>query len=289
MIAALGLGEVVGEDQRPHAAVKARPAARLAQQQVAVKRPAGERGAGGGIGGAELGGQPRAMGQHGTFQDRVGAVIVGQRREARGALRVTVGDHDQHLQRGDLQRQTGIGAVVGGDLPGEECGELIVAGVKDVPRREAGQELDPAGVIVDLGQRLAEAITRPGQARVEGRHRERSQQLTPIVAGRSLLERALQVGRGGVRRAASSGVDRRVLQHRRGDAVAVRRALQQVPGDDVALRPVGWQRARGLAMQPFGLGARKVLQDRGSDQRVREPPAIGAEQAGRPRERPARR
>ena len=47
-------------------------------------------------------------------------------------------------------------------------------------------------------------------------------------------------------------------------------------------RPVREQRARGLAMEPFGLGARKVLQDRGGDQRVGKPLGIGAEQAGRP-------
>ncbi len=222
------------------------------------------------------------MCHHGTFQDRVGAVIAAQRCQARGPLRVTVGDHDQHLQRGDLQRQTGIRAVVGGNLPREQCGQLIVAGVKYVPGGEARQELDPAGVIVDLGQRLAQAVTRPGQTRVEGRHRERRQQLTPIVAGRSFLQCALQVGRCGIRRAASTGVDRRVFQRRRGDTVALRRALEQVPGNDVALRPVREQRSGGLAMQPFTLGARQVLKDRDSNQRVCEPLGIGAEQTGRP-------
>ena len=160
------------------------------------------------------------------MQDRVGAIAVGQHREPRGALRVTVRDHDQHLQRGDLQRQTGVGAVVGGDLLSEKRGEFIIAGIEHVPRREPGQELDPAGVIVHLRERLAEAITRPGQTGVKGGHREPGQQPASIVAGPSLLERPLQVCRGGVRCATSRGVDRRVLQHLRGGTVAVRGALQ---------------------------------------------------------------
>ena len=286
----VGLGEVFGEDQRPHAAVKARPAARVSQQQIAIECPARERSAGGGVRGAELGRQPRAMGQ----TRRVSG--SGRRRHRRGraarrvgSLRVTLGDHDQHLQRGHLERQTGIGTVVGGDLPGKECGQFIVVGVKHVPRGEPGQEVDPAGVVVDLGQGLAQAITRSGQAGVEGGHRERSQHLSPIVAGRSFVERPLQIGRGGVWRATSSGADRRVPQRRRGGAVAVRSALEQVRGDDVALGPVRSQRARGLAVKAFGFGARQVLEDRGGDQRVRKPPVIRARAARPPRERPVRR
>ena len=136
-------------------------------------------------------------------------------------------------------------------------------------------------MIVDQVQRLSEAISRPRQPRVEGCHRERSQQLTALLVGRSFLERALEVDCGGVRRTASTGPRRRVLQCRCDHLVALRRALEKMAGNDVTVRPICEQRPCRLVMKAFGLGLRKVLQDRGSNQRMGKPLGVGGQQASR--------
>ena len=57
-------------------------------------------------------------------------------------------------------------------------------------------------------QRLAQALARVGQAGVEGDGRELGEQAPAVVARGALVQRALEVGRGGVRRAVLRGVGR---------------------------------------------------------------------------------
>ena len=101
-----------------------------------------------------------------------------------------------------------------------------------------------------------------------------------VVARRVLLQRALEVGRGGVRRPAARRGRRGVHQQPADLRVGLRAALEQVAGDDVGVGAAGHQRARGLAVHALALGSGEVLLDRGGDQAVGQALAVGTEQAG---------
>ena len=124
---------------------------------------------------------------------------IAATRRARSSWRA--GDRDQRVERGGLDRQPRPRIGLGGQLLLEERRQPRLVDVDDVQRREPGQDVEPAVAVVRLGQGLAQALARVGQAGVEGDRRELGQQAPAVVARGALLERALEVGRGGVGRA----------------------------------------------------------------------------------------
>ena len=141
---------------------------------------------------------------------------------------------------------------LGGQLLLEERRQPRLVEVDDVQRRQPRQDVEPAVAVVRLGQGLAQALARVGQAGVEGDRRELGQQAPAVVARGALVQRALEVGRGGVRRAVVRGVGRRAAQQRADLGVGARAAAQEVAGDGCRRR-----RPRPSARAPSrGAGAR---------------------------------
>ena len=172
------------------------------------------------------------------------------------------------------------GSVSRGELLLEERRQPRLVDVDDVQRREPGEDVEPAVAVVRLGQGLAQALARVGQAGVEDDGRELGQQAPAVVARGALLQRALEVGGGGVGRAVSRGVGRGAAQQRADLRVGVGAAAQQVAGDAVVVGARGHQRARRFAVQALAAPAGQVVADGARDEVVGEARAAGAEQPG---------
>ena len=138
----------------------------------------------------------------------------------------------------------------------EELGVVGVAAAEHVERGQAREHVDPALAIAHLGQRVEQPALRVGQAGVEGDGGQLREHAPAVVAGRVLLQRALEVGRRGVRRPAARRGRRGADQQPADVRVGLRAALEQVAGDDVGVGVAGHQRARRLAVQALALGAR---------------------------------
>jgi hypothetical protein len=134
-VSRLGICKAVGEHECANATVKARAAAHVVEQQLPIQSTGGQSRTHVGVRGAELSGQPCAVSERRANQRRVGGLVIVQRRDAVCALGMTFGDHDQHLQRGHLEREADLGAVGVGELALEQVGELVVTGVENEPRR----------------------------------------------------------------------------------------------------------------------------------------------------------
>ena len=75
---------------------------------------------------------------------------------------------------------------LGGELLLEERRQPRLVEVDDVQRGQPRQDVEPAVAVVRLGQGLAQALARVGQAGVEGDRRQLGQQAAAVVAGSAL-------------------------------------------------------------------------------------------------------
>ena len=246
----------IGHDQRPHAQVVGRAPAGLAQQQIALERLARQPGARGRVGRAELDPDPGAMGEEDAREQRVRRRGQFDRGGAPRALDVAPGNHHQGVERRGLDRQPCAGVALAGQLALEELGVIGVAAAERVERRQAREQVDTALAIAHLGQRVEQPALRVGQARVEGDGGELREHPPAVVAGRVLLQRALEVRGRGVRRPAARRGGRGVDQQPAHLGVGLRAALEQVAGDDVGVGAAGHQRARGVAVHALARGSR---------------------------------
>jgi hypothetical protein len=230
---------------------------------------------------AELDPDPRAVREHHAHEQRVGDARQVDGGHAPRALRVAVGDQHQRVEQRGLDREPGVGIVLGGELVLEQPREVGVAGVDDVERRQPREHLEAPFAIAHLAQRRQQALLGVRQPRVEGDRRQLDEHAPAVVARRVLEQRAIEVDGRGVRRAALRGARPGAQQQRADLGVALRRALQQVAGHDIVGDATGHEHARGLAVQALAFGPREVVGDRDRDQAVGEALAAGFEQAGR--------
>ena len=220
------------------------------------------------------------MGEEDAREQRIRRRGQFDRRGAPRALDVAPGNHHQGVERRRLDRQPCAGVALAGQLALEELGVIGVAAAERVERRQAREQVDTALAIAHLGQRVEQPALRVGQARVEGDGGELREHPPAVVAGRVLLQRALEVRRRGVRRPAARRGGRGVDQQPAHLRVGLRAALEQVAGHDVGVGATGHQRARGVAVHALARGSGEVLLDRGGDQAVGQALAVGPEQAG---------
>ena len=152
-----------------------------------------------------------------------------------------------------------------------EGGRLVRAGGEEQRAAEAVGDPSARDGVVQQLVRLSEMLGGGRPARQRLRSTQRDQHGRAAVGGRRLLQRALQVGDGGVGRAAPHRGGARVLQQRDRPRAAAARRLQQLRRDLLGRRARVVQQLRRALVQQPALPRRQLVVDRVADQRVDEP------------------
>ena len=159
---------MVGRHEHGDAQVIGGTVSRLTEQEPAVECLERHRRALLRIGGAELGREPRSMGEDDSAQNRVASGAGIDRGRSPCPFGVALGKREQRVEQRGLQAQLSVGSRSGvGQLAREQLYVAGVAAEDHVIRGKARKQVHPARSVAGLAERVSQPRARVGPPGVE--------------------------------------------------------------------------------------------------------------------------